>query len=331
MLESAAVRRGVSLSLVQVISLKRPLLPALRKAQADIRVVVTSQGSSAAVAAKRFSIPEAASDVDALFVREDIDAVMITTPHNTHARMVNAALDTGKHVFVEKPLCMSLEELDEISAKVAEAKQGAPILMVGFNRRFAPMVVQMKQALRNRNAPLFGVINCNAGAIPPDHWTQDPERGGGRIIGEACHFIDLARYFTGAPISRVSAMKTEPQGVDTRDTFAISLGFVDGSVIQVNYFASGSKAMPKETVMLSWDGKSLEMNNFLKLKGYGAKTSAKSWSQDKGHFAECVAFMNAVKNGLTSPIPYDEIENVMRATFLAVEAAEESSVRNLEI
>lgn len=296
------------------------LLPSLQKAGADIRVVATTQGSTAAVAASRFNVPESMSDVDELMARPDIDAIVISTPHNTHAGLTLKALDAGKHVFVEKPLCLTIEELETITARMDTLGPSAPVLMVGFNRRFAPQVVQMKAALKGRTGPLFGVINCNAGAIPADHWTQDPERGGGRIIGEACHFIDLARFFAASPITRVSAMKVRPGGRDLEDTAAISLGFADGSLLQVNYFSTGSKAMPKETVMLSWDGRSVEMTNFLKLKGHGVSASGSSWTQDKGHVNGCAAFKAAITGGGDSPIPYTEVENVMRAALQAVEA-----------
>jgi predicted dehydrogenase/threonine dehydrogenase-like Zn-dependent dehydrogenase len=299
------------------------LLPALGRAGCNVVAVLATQGTSAALAAKKFGIPEATSDTVALLARDDVDAVMITTQHNTHARLVMQSLDAGKHVFVEKPLCLSFDELEEISARMRQFGDKAPVLMVGFNRRFAPMIRQVKDTLRSRNTPLFGVINCNAGAIPGTHWTQDPTLGGGRIIGEACHFIDLARFLVGTPITRVNGASLQPKGDDHGDTMSMTLSFEDGSLIQVNYFANGSKAMPKEHVMLSWEGKSIELTNYMKLKGHGVKLSASSWTLDKGHLGECEAFRAAICEGKPNPVPFDETVNVMRATFLAQQSAQD--------
>lgn len=304
------------------------LLPALKSVDADIRLISSSKGTSAAIAARQFSIPEVTTDTQSIFSRDDIDAVMITTPHNTHSRLIVEALSKNKSVFVEKPLCLTTEELNEITQTMLSLQtydSGTPILMVGFNRRFAPMMIKMKSVLESRTEPAFIKINCNAGFLPSDHWTQDMERGGGRILGEACHFIDVARYLVGKPIIQVKAMKLEGGSDLNEDTVSITLGFDDGSLAQVNYYSNASSRLPKEHYSASWNNKTIVLDNFLKLTGYGVKLKERSMKQVKGHAGECKAFISNLIEGRDSPIPFAEIENVMLATFAALR-----SLRNID-
>ncbi|MEM9141177.1 MAG: Gfo/Idh/MocA family oxidoreductase, partial [Pseudomonadota bacterium] len=226
----------------------------------------------------------------------------------------------GKNVFVEKPLCLTEAELDEIIARrreIAAAEGTVPMVMVGFNRRFAPLAQKMKAGIGPRKAPGFGHYLVNAGAIPADHWTQDADAGGGRILGEACHFIDFLVFLTGSLITTVTAIKQVPEGQDLEDNVAVSLGFADGSIGQVSYIAGGHKSFPKERCTWMGAGRVLELDNFRRLTGHGAP-SGRSMRQDKGHQAEVAAFLDAAQRGGEAPIPWEQVENVTRASFAAV-------------
>ena len=253
--------------------------------------------------------------------------MFIVTGHHTHARLVGEALAAGKHVFVEKPLCLTEEELTAIEAQyLGIPEDQRPQLMVGFNRRFSPHTVKIKELLRGRSEPLCMTMTVNAGAIPPSHWTQDPARGGGRIIGEGCHFIDLLAHLAGSPVTRVSGMMVGEGPVVREDKMTIMLGFADGSVGTVHYFANGSKAFPKETLEVFSDGRVLRLENFRMTRGFGFKgfRKLKTWKQDKGHRAEIAGFMERVARGGAALIPFGEIVNVTRASFAAVESAREA-------
>ena len=271
----------------------------------------------ASVAGKKYGFEETTTDTPKLFADPKIDAVVITTRHNSHAHFVLQALEAGKHVFVEKPLCLTLEELDEIEAAHARLeKQGkVSLVMVGFNRRFAPQVQKMKSLLAGVSGPKSFVMTVNAGAIPSDHWVQDMEVGGGRIIGEACHFIDLLRYLAGTPIVAHSKLAMDSA---TGDTVSLQLSFADGSIGAVHYFANGCKAFPKERLEVFAAGQVLQLDNFRKLKGYawpGFK-GISLWRQDKGQKDCAKAFVNAIHNGGVAPISLAEIVEASRISIL---------------
>ena len=240
---------------------------------------------SAQQAAQRFNIAEASSDYDAVIADPDINTVFIVTRHNTHAKMVIEALQQGKHVFVEKPLAMNREELAQIEQVLEQHPDQQ--LLVGFNRRFAPLSVRLKELLAGRSQPCSLIYTVNAGEIPANHWTQNPEVGGGRIIGEACHFIDLLLFLVGSPIVSVDAhMIGRAPGIEVRtDKMSIQLEFADGSTGVVHYLANGSKAFPKERLEVFSDGRTAVLDNFRSLRGYGWKglRNIKLRSQDKGH------------------------------------------------
>lgn len=290
----------------------RMLLPLLPK-EAIRKTIVSSSGVSAAHAGKKFGFENISSDSSAAITDPNIDAVFITTPHNSHAAMVCEALEAGKHVFVEKPLAMSHEELDQ----VADAMKRHPeqILMVGFNRRFSPHSVQIKKWLSSNPGPISIVLTINAGAIPADHWTQDLKIGGGRIIGEGCHFIDLARFFANSPITSHHAVPM--CGADGRlgDTVSIQLGFANGSIATIHYLANGSKDFPKERIEIFSGGKVLTCDNFRKSFEIGGKGKKKTSSQNKGHADELKAFFNSIGSGVEWPIPADELLEVSRITI----------------
>ncbi|MFH1920998.1 MAG: Gfo/Idh/MocA family oxidoreductase, partial [Planctomycetota bacterium] len=241
-------------------------------------------------------------------------------------------LEAGKSVFVEKPLCLTAEELNQISGayrKASEAGSKRPILMIGYNRRFAPLTIALRSRLGGRKQPLAMTFTCNAGAIPADHWTQDPKVGGGRIIGEACHFIDLLHFIADeSPITHVAAMKHGPNDAgNLGDTVSISLHFADGSLGQINYFANGARQYPKEQLDVFAEGHVLRIDNFRRLKLYGCRgKNRRSWTQDKGHDQGFRAFVEAVRTGGQSPINFESILNTTRATFAALEAIENQTV-----
>lgn len=299
------------------------LLPAVREAGGAIHTVVSAGGSSASLAAEKFGARVASTDVADVFDAPELDTVVVATRHDSHARYVERALRAGKHVFVEKPLAVTEADLELVSSTVSElAETGGPLplLMVGFNRRFAPVTVRMAELLATQSGPKAVVLTMNAGHIPADHWTHDPELGGGRIIGEACHFIDLARFLVGSPITSVHSVFMGSAGPTTpADSATISLGFADGSVATVNYLANGSKKFPKERVEVFSGGRVLVNDNFRTLRAYGwpGVRTMRLRSQDKGHAAGMAAFLGAVRAGGPAPIPVEELLEVSEATLRA--------------
>ncbi|TWU32609.1 bi-domain-containing oxidoreductase [Novipirellula artificiosorum] len=288
----------------------RMLLPLLPKQGVDLRTIVSGTGVSAAHAKSKFGFAEASSDYASILADDSVDAVFITTPHNMHGRMVCDALNANKHVFVEKPLALTLEELAEVEACCANHPDR--LLMIGFNRRFSPHSVAMKDWLLGAPSNKSVIITVNAGAIPADHWTQDPLVGGGRIVGEACHFIDLARFLVGSPIEVATAFPI--RGGDGRlgDCVTIQLTFMDGSTGTVHYLANGSKDFPKERVEVFAGGKVMVCDNFRLSKEIGGKRKLKTSKQDKGHEAELAAFLKAIQEGRVWPITAEELFEVSR-------------------
>lgn len=291
------------------------LIPAFKDAGAKLVTVASSAGVSGVHAGKKFGFDETTTDTASLFRDPQVDALVITTRHNSHAQLVLQALAAGKHVFVEKPLCLTLEELAEI-----EAAAHTPIVMLGFNRRFAPQVQKVKELLAGVQGPKSFVMTVNAGAIPADHWAQDTEVGGGRIIGEACHFIDLLRHLCG---TRITSQHVTRMDTLSNDSVSISLGFKDGSIGTVHYLANGSKAFPKERLEVFAAGRVLQLDNFRKLQGFGWTGFNKMnlWQQDKGQKACAAAFIKAIAQGGPAPIPFDEIVEVARVSIEVAGAA----------
>jgi predicted dehydrogenase/threonine dehydrogenase-like Zn-dependent dehydrogenase len=297
------------------------LIPAFKAAGARLRSVASSGGVSGLHAGRKFGFEQTTTDTASVFADPETSTVVITTRHDTHARLVQQALGAGKNVFVEKPLCLTLPELAAIETlhDRVVAAGGGPRLMVGFNRRFAPHVMRMRRLLQGATGPKAFVMTVNAGALPAEHWTQDPAVGGGRIIGEGCHFIDLLRFLADAPITgfQASAMKG-----GMGDTATLQLDFADGSIGTVHYYANGSKAFPKERLEIFASGRVLQLDNYRVLTGFGwpGFTSMKLWSQDKGQKACAAAFVRAVEQGLPSPIPISDLLEVSRVTIEAGEA-----------
>lgn len=298
----------------------RVLIPAFKAAGARLHSIASAGGTNAVVHGRRNGFEQATSDTEGLINSSEINTVAVVTRHNSHARLTTQALCAGKHVFVEKPLAVTLDELAEVEN--AYAKNGN-LLMVGFNRRFAPQVQTMKRLLDTVKVPKCFVMVMNAGAIPADHWTQDPVIGGGRIIGEACHYIDLMRYFVGAPIASAQARRIGDTGAGavTEDKATITLGFEDGSFGTVHYFANGGASFPKERIEVFTAGRTLQLDNFLKLRGFNWPGFKKQnlWRQDKGQFACAEAFVKAIEAGGESPIPATELFEIARVTIEVAE------------
>lgn len=296
------------------------LIPAFKGAGADLHSVVSNTGVSGIHAGNKFGFEETTTDVHSVFQDQQANAIVIATRHDSHADLVCQALQSDKHVFVEKPLAVNLQELQSIVNTYETAKIGKQplILMVGFNRRFSPHIQKIKSLLSSAKGPKTLVMTVNAGTVPIDHWIQDSAIGGGRIIGEACHYIDLLRHLADENIADYSAMKMKGA---TNDTVVISLSFRDGSLGTVHYVANGNRSFPKERLEIFTEGKILQLSNFRKLRGYGWSTfkSMNLWRQDKGQ-RNCVsAFLDAVRNGSRSPIPLDELIEVSRFTIEVAE------------
>jgi predicted dehydrogenase/threonine dehydrogenase-like Zn-dependent dehydrogenase len=298
----------------------RVLVKAFKAAGGALETIISASGVSAVHIGKKFGFKCASSDAATALADPAIDAVCIATRHNTHADYALKALSAGKHVFVEKPLCLTRGELDAIATAAA-----GKVLMVGFNRRFAPMVVKMKSLLAPMTEPKVFVMTVNAGAIPSDHWTQDADVGGGRLVGEACHFIDLLRHLAGTPVVSQTVTAINLAGGPARSDIAtINLTFADGSIGTVHYLANGHKAHPKERLEAFCGGRVLILDNFRRLTAHGWSgfRGMQSMSQDKGQTACAAAFVSAIRGEGPAPIPLDEIVEVSR---LSIEAAGQAS------
>jgi predicted dehydrogenase len=293
----------------------RVLIPAFAKAGATLHTLASSGGVSAATVGKREGFRRATTDADTLLGNELLDTIVVTTRHDTHASWARRALEAGKHVFVEKPLALDAEDVDRIEATL---RQTGAVLCIGFNRRYAPMALRAREAIRSRSGPLVVDMLVNAGAIPRDHWTQRLEEGGGRIVGEAVHFIDLARFFVGAPISSLQ-VKTAGDERAIDDIASLQLGFRDGSIASIRYLSNGHRAFSKERIELFADGSIVRIDNWRTMRGWGVAglTTHLPHSQDKGHAALAAAFMRAVRQQGPVPIPVDELLEVSRWAILA--------------
>ncbi len=279
------------------------------------RGIATSSGTTSRRVAERFGFAFCTDDPDAVINDAETDTVFIVTRHDSHSRYVRRALEAGKNVYVEKPLCLDEAELVEIE-ELLEGLDLAPRLMVGFNRRFAPLIMRLKDELTA--VPLAAVYRVNAGAIPPDSWIQDPQVGGGRIIGEGCHFVDLLVHLTGSlPVEVHAVAMDDPHGL--HDTVSITLRFANGSVGTVHYFANGPKGMEKEKLEVFQSGRAFVLDDFRELVIHdgGKPRRHRAMVQNKGQKAMLRAFFDALEQGAPAPIPFTEIRAVTAATLAA--------------
>lgn len=292
------------------------IIPGMNTAEANLKYIASAGGLSAKTLAKKGGVAYASSNYKEILQDEEVDMVMITTRHNLHASMAKEALKAGKHVFVEKPLCLTTEELEDISALAEEKNK---MVVVGFNRRFAPLAAKMKYLLGE--GPKNIVATMNAGFIPANVWIHDLEVGGGRIIGEACHYIDLCTYLAGSMVISVcmNALGTDPE--ENTDNASILLKYENGTNAVINYFANGSKAYSKERIEAYTQEKTLVLDNWRSLKGYGVKGFTKmKTKQDKGHKKQFELLVNSLKSGGKAIVPFDETYNTTKASFAAIES-----------
>ncbi|MBQ0719262.1 MAG: bi-domain-containing oxidoreductase [Gammaproteobacteria bacterium] len=309
------------------------LIPAFSKTAANLVAVTSADGLSAAQAAQAFNIKSASTDNETVLANDAIDTLVISTRHDSHASLVCKALQAGKHVFVEKPLAMDLQGLQNVQQAYhgAVAKGGSPQLMVGFNRRFSPLSLKIRDLLASTQGPKAMVMTINSGAIPANHWSQSKAQGGGRIIGEACHFIDLLRYFADAPITSVKAAGLPDSGLECTDTATINLTFADGSLGTLHYFSNGDRRLAKERLEIFVGGRVIQLDNFKRIKAYGwpGFKAMRLYRQDKGQQACAAAFIDCVSRGVIdsdSAIPsVEELWEVAGATINAAKQLDEGS------
>jgi polar amino acid transport system substrate-binding protein len=292
------------------------LIPALAEAGAELAAVATERGLTAADVAERFGFERAAAGAEELLGDDSIDALVIATRHSSHARLTAAALQAGKAVFVEKPLALDENELREIETALPAGR----LLMVGFNRRFAPLVVRLQDELGPAATTL--AIRVNAGPLPRDHWLHDPEDGGGRLLGEGCHFVDLLSHLAGAPAASVHAVAVAApeRPLESADNVAASLRFANGAVGTLVYSGSGDPRLPKERLEAFGGGLAAVLDDFRRLELYrdGKRTIVKG-KRDKGHRAELARFVQAIRGEVEAPSATSYLAST-RATFALVES-----------
>ncbi len=291
------------------------MLPILAEIGAPLHSIASAAGVTGTALAKKYKIGKSTTDYKSMLTDAAIDLVVITTRHNEHARMVVESLNAGKHVFVEKPLALSKDELNDI----VQAYSGNTTLTVGFNRRFSPHMVKVKKLVGDSQMNVIATMN--AGNIPPSSWVHDLKVGGGRIVGEACHYMDLITFLTGSKIKAVcmNAMGTNPQG--NTDNASILLQYENGSTGVINYFANGSKTYSKERIEVYSQERTIITDNFRLTEGYGTKGFSKlKTNVDKGHAAQFKLLVDRVKHGGAALIPFEEIVNTTLASFAAIES-----------
>jgi len=304
------------------------LLPNIPKTpEVCFKGVMTSSGASSRTVADKFKFEFCTADAKDIFENDDINTVFIATRHNTHAPYLLSALHNGKNVFVEKPLCLKEGEFSELTSAYYSANPH-PLVMIGFNRRFAPLVTLLKQKIGD--GPMSMLYRINAGTIPPDSWIQDREIGGGRILGEVCHFVDLLTFVNGSLPTQVFASAL-PDAANLSDTISVTLVFANGSVGSLCYFSNGPKSLEKEYLEIYRAGTTAILRDFKSLEvfGSGSTFSKKLLSQDKGQSQMVAAFIDAVRNGTAAPISFEEMCAVTSACFKIVQSLQTKSAVSL--
>jgi polar amino acid transport system substrate-binding protein len=295
---------------------QKVLLPNFKAAGAEFCSIVSASGVSARDVGTKFGFARFLSDAQSVIDDDEANLIVIATRHGSHAELARLGLERGKHVFVEKPLALNDAELESV-LEAAARSEGQ--LLVGFNRRFSPLAAKAKQAFRNRQSPLSIVYRVNAGSIPREHWTQDPAEGGGRIIGEVCHFIDLMQFLTGAAPRSVYAEAVAPgKGNEvSEDSVMITLQFDDGSNGVIAYLAAGDSSLPKEHIEIFGEGKVFVIEDFRSAKLYAGGREKKETlrQQDKGQAEETRVACAVVAEGKPAPITLEELAATTRATF----------------
>ncbi|MGD8552752.1 MAG: bi-domain-containing oxidoreductase [Anaerolineales bacterium] len=297
------------------------LFPAMKKVSGLEWIgLATASGISSGNAGRRYGFQYATSEVNELLQDERINTVVVLTRHHLHAQQVTAALAAGKHVFCEKPLAMDQDSLKQVVHSLSKSEG---LLTVGFNRRFAPLAQVLKESLSSISDPLMMHYRVNAGLLPPDHWLHDPDQGGGRIIGEGCHFIDFLTYLAGEPPEDVQTVGVADDDRYREDNVQITLRFASGSIGTITYLANGSRAFPKERVEIFGGGHTAVLDDYRRLEvaGDGRRRVFRSWlRQDKGHRGEWQAFRDAIRGGGPPPISYSDLIAVSQASFAALQS-----------
>lgn len=294
------------------------ILPAAARS-AVLVGVADAQGVMARHIADKYGFRSTSASADGVLNNPDINTIFIATRHNSHAELVLAGLRAGKHVFVEKPLCLREEELEEISRVHGEAGR---LLMLGFNRRFSPHMEWLERRI-SPTAPRAILYRINAGFIPSSSWIQDPAVGGGRILGEVCHFLDLAMHLAGAgPVSLAAQVIPDPE--HHWDSVSVNLAFANGSIATVAYYANGASSVPKEYLEVACAGETVIIEDFRMTRKFGRRAGQyRGRGQDKGHAKEIECFLQAVKSGGPAPIPFDDIRTSMQMTFDTIRSLQE--------
>lgn len=293
------------------------LIPAFKKTDSMLNSIASNSGISSFYGGRKYGFKEVTTDLDNLFSDINSNTIVISTRHETHSDFILKSINANKHIFVEKPLCLNLDELKNIYTAYSNSvihNTRPNILMVGYNRRFAPHIKKIKELLKNENNPKSFTLIVNSGFIPSDHWTQKINIGGGRIIGEVCHFIDLLRFLCGYSIEGWNVVKMDSE---SNDTLSIQLTFSDGSIGVIQYYSNGHSSVSKEHLEIYSQGKILKLDNFKKLTGYGwpGFKNMNLWNQDKGHNNCTSLFVNSIKQNLPSPIPFEEVIEVSRLSI----------------
>ncbi len=299
------------------------LLPVIKRTGAEMVVASAAGGSHAHHAATKFGFRSCTTDEQEIFKHPAVNTVVIATRHHLHSEQVIAGIASGKHVFCEKPLCLNETELREIVTACDDSVSPRRLLMVGFNRRFAPLAIRMKSFLQQAGEPLALHYRVNAGFLPADHWLNDPMQGGGRILGEVCHFVDLLCFLTGSSPLEGETRSLPNPGRYSNDNVVCSLRFANGSQGTISYLANGDKSFSKERIEVFGGGNVAVLEDFrrLELVRGGKKRLFRSLlRQDKGHRGEWEAFVASIRNGTESPIPFREIVSTMQATFALEES-----------
>ncbi len=302
------------------------LLPHM-KSKCNFIAINTNHGNNSIYVAKKYGFKSSYNSAEKVITDKDVNTIFILTRHDTHAQYVLESIDSNKHIFIEKPLAITEEELESIKQKYHKSNQDK-FLMVGFNRRFSPYITKLKSVFTSDQIKAIN-IRVNAGILPPDHWVNDKEFGGGRIIGEACHFIDLATFIADSKIDTVFA-----QTMDSPDrmhsTVNINLKFINGSIANISYFSNGNKMMPKELIEVLSNNISIVIDDFKKMTIFSKKVrNIKYKGQDKGHNQEITEYFNAIRKGKSSPIPFEESYHSTLATFKVIQSIKENRLIKL--
>jgi predicted dehydrogenase len=293
------------------------IIPILSQIGANIKYIASAKGLSGTTLAKKYKIGNSTTNYKDILNDVSVGAVVITTRHNQHAQQVIESLKANKHVFVEKPLALTYAELNDVETAYHASNV---TLTVGFNRRFSPFIQDAKKQLGNANTPINVIATMNAGEIPMNHWTQDMRVGGGRIIGEACHYVDLISFLTGSPVESVIMNGLGPNTTEGTDNAVIILKYKNGSQGVINYFSNGSKAYSKERIEIFSNNRNIIIDNFRKSEYFGFKSSGMSKTQDKGHAEQFKLFIERLRNGGDAIISFDEIMNTSKTAIAAIES-----------